>query len=260
MEDKGNALDADAGADDEESIEVRRAKRKAEKKAKREERRAREKDLVELKTTQALSAIASKALPEPSKCKHGSLQALSCIAADYSADIAQKRAPEESEDEPSTSKRKRGEADGAQSEDGSGDEEQSMRHRSASPATEHARTPSPETENRRLDQDLEMEMQRDLAGIPTFPLPTGPAKPSSKMLSMQGLPAALKDAERVSQDLRVSIDNMQIQQRRRKQDSKADDEKDRLSTRIRKRLQDTGIEEFFAGRLWIRARPTYPLT
>ena len=67
VEDKGKALDADA--DDEESVEVKRAKRKAEKKAKREERRAREKELVELKTTQALSAIASKALPEPLKCK-----------------------------------------------------------------------------------------------------------------------------------------------------------------------------------------------
>lgn len=91
-----------------------------------------------------------------------------------------------------------------------------------------------------------MEMQRDLAGIPTFPLPSGPAKPSSKMLSMQGLPAALKDAERVSQELRVSIDDMHIQVRR-KRPVKEDEEKDRLSSRIRKRLQDTGIEEFFAG-------------
>lgn len=77
---------------------------------------------------------------------------------------------------------------------------------------------------------------------------------------MQGLPAALKDAERVSQDLRVSVDDMQIRRRRRRQDSKADDEKDKLSTRIRKRLQDTGIEKFFAGRLSIRARSTYSLT
>ena len=92
-------------------------------------------------------------------------------------------------------------------------------------------------------------MQRDLAGIPTFPLPSGPAKPSSKMLSMQGLPAALKDAERVSQKLRVPIDDMVIQRRRRREDGKAGDEKNKLGTRIRKRLQDSGIQEFFAGEL-----------
>jgi hypothetical protein len=166
--------------------------------------------------------------------------------ADIQHDIAaHKRSLDDAEDEQSSSKRQR-EADEAHSEGGSDDEEQSTRHRLASPAAEHGRTPSPETENRRLDQDLEMEMQRDLAGIPTFPLPSGPAKPSSKMLSMQGLPAALKDAERVSQELRVSIDDMHIQARRKSQ-VKADEEKDRLSTRIRKRLQDTGIEEFFAG-------------
>lgn len=59
-EDDGKTLDAE----DEDSLEVKRAKRKAEKKAKREERRAREKELVERKTTQALSSIASKASSE----------------------------------------------------------------------------------------------------------------------------------------------------------------------------------------------------
>lgn len=177
------------------------------------------------------------------------VQAPGNLAAECPPIIAPKRSLDESEDEQSPSKRKRADADEAQSEDGSDDEEQSTRHRSGSPTAEHVRTPSPESENRRLDHDLEMEMQRDLAGIPTFPLPSGPAKPSSMMLSMQGLPAALKDAERVSQELRVSIDDMHIQARRRSQTSKSDEEKDRLSTRIRKRLQDTGIEEFFAGKL-----------
>lgn len=66
-EDGGKTSDAD---DDEESLEVERAKRKAEKKAKREERRAREKELVERKTTQALSAIVSNAPPDSSTCEH----------------------------------------------------------------------------------------------------------------------------------------------------------------------------------------------
>lgn len=66
---------------------------------------------------------------------------------------------------------------------------------------------------------------------------------------MQGLPAALKDAERVSQELRISIDDLHVQSRRKSPSSKteADVDQDRLSTRIRKRLRDTGVEEFFAG-------------
>jgi ATP-dependent RNA helicase DDX51/DBP6 len=161
-----------------------------------------------------------------------------------------KRALDENADEQSPHKRKR---DSAEDED-SDDDDRSQRERSGSPVSRPDRTPSPETDNRRLDQDLELEMQRDLAGMPTFPLPSGPAKASAKMLSMQGLPAALKDAERVSQELRISIDDLHVQSRRKSQISKGEDEteQDRLGSRIRKRLRDTGVEEFFAGEYSLR--------
>ncbi|KAJ9117288.1 hypothetical protein QFC20_000435 [Naganishia adeliensis] len=220
-EDEEKASDA---GEEEESLEVKRAKRKAEKKAKREERRAREKELVERKTTRALSAIVASGASESSKVS--------------------KRALEEHADEQSPQKRRR---DSAEDEESDNDD-RSQRERSGSPVSRHDRTPSPETDNRRLDQDLELEMQRDLAGMPTFPSPSGPAKASAKLLSMQGLPAALKDAERVSQELRISIDDLHIQSRRKSQISKGDDEteQDRLGSRIRTRLRDTGVEEFFA--------------
>lgn len=163
-----------------------------------------------------------------------------------------KRALEENADEQSPHKRRR---DSAEDEESDNDDH-SPRERSGSPVSRHDRTPSPETDNRRLDQDLELEMQRDLAGMPTFPLPSGPAKASAKLLSMQGLPAALKDAERVSQELRISIDDLPIQSRRKSQTGKGDaeTEQDRLGSRIRTRLRDTGVEEFFAGEYSFRIR------
>lgn len=163
--------------------------------------------------------------------------------------IVPKRALEDATEETSHKRRRDSADDTVAEDDGSDAEDRSQRERSGSPASRHDRTPSPETDNRRLDQDLELEMQRDLAGMPTFPLPSGPAKASSKQLSMQGLPAALKDAERVSQELRISIDDLHVQSRRKNPEEGEDSEQNRLASRIRKRLRDTGVEEFFAGEL-----------
>lgn len=156
----------------------------------------------------------------------------------------------EDDAEQSSHKRRRDSGDDTLAEnEESHEDDSSQRERSGSPTSRQERTTSPETDNRRLDQDLELEMQRDLAGMPSFPLPTGPAKAPSKHLMMQGLPAALKDAERVSQELRISIDDLHVQSRRKRQ-IKGDDEteeRDRLGSKIRRRLRDTGVEEFFAG-------------
>jgi hypothetical protein len=128
--------------------------------------------------------------------------------------------------------------------------------RAGTPLSSHVRTPSPETENRRIDQDLELEMEmaKNLAGIPTFPLPKGPAKASAGLLSMQGLPPALRDAERVAQELRIPVKDIQIRRHRRRNIDKEDDESangNGLSSSMRKQLEGSGIEEFFAGELGV---------
>ncbi|KAJ9106074.1 hypothetical protein QFC21_001213 [Naganishia friedmannii] len=209
----------------EESLEARRAKRKAEKKLIREERRALEKELAEQK---AVMSVAVANTPEKS------------------SNTEQKRPREDITETESSAKRPR-QAD--VDSDPSNDESEVQR--SGTPLSSHSRTPSPETENRRIDQDLELEMEmaKDLAGIPTFPLPSGRAKASAELLAMQGLPPALRDAERVAQELRVPVRDIQIRQHRRRNVDKEEDGQangDGLSARIRKQLEDSGIEDFFA--------------
>lgn len=159
--------------------------------------------------------------------------------------VEQKRNREDSTETESSAKRQRqADADSDQS-----DEEAEV-ERSGTPLSARSRTPSPETENQRIDQDLELEMAKNLAGIPTFPLPTGPAKASAGLLSMQGLPPALRDAERVAQELRIAVKDIEIRQHRRRNIDKGQNEQvntDGLSSRMRKHLEDSGIEEFFAG-------------
>ncbi|KAJ9124143.1 hypothetical protein QFC22_000939 [Naganishia vaughanmartiniae] len=208
----------------EESLEVRRAKRKAEKKLKREERRALEKEMEEQRVAMPISATGASTGP---------------------SNTEQKRSREDIAETAASPKRQRQ----ASAVDDQSDEEAEV-ERSGTPLSAHSRTPSPETENRRIDQDLELEMEmaKNLAGIPTFPLPSGPAKASAGLLSMQGLPPALRDAERVAQELRVTVKDIQIRQHRRRHIAQEDEQAntDSLSSRMRKQLEDSGIEEFFA--------------
>lgn len=78
-------------------------------------------------------------------------------------------------------------------------------------------------------------------GIPSFPLPQAPAKPSQTLLSRQGLPSALRDAVLISEDDKVKIDDIQLVTRR-----KRSAEGEQLGDRIKERLRHLGIEEFFA--------------
>ncbi|ORY28038.1 P-loop containing nucleoside triphosphate hydrolase protein [Naematelia encephala] len=65
--------------------------------------------------------------------------------------------------------------------------------------------------------------------LEAFPLPTSAPAPDPKILSRQGLPAGLEDAEFIDQDLRLAVDQLQG-----------------LSDDMKSKLKKLGIEEFFA--------------
>jgi ATP-dependent RNA helicase DDX51/DBP6 len=73
-----------------------------------------------------------------------------------------------------------------------------------------------------------------------FPLPMPVAAPNPEILSRQGLPAGLEDAEFVDQELKVSVDQIGAKSAKG------------VSERMRKRLKEIGVEDFFAGTLYHR--------
>ena len=75
-----------------------------------------------------------------------------------------------------------------------------------------------------------------LAALPSFPLPTRPDAPSKQTLALQGLDKALVEAE--------LVDLAKLQPFSTAPD---DDGGTGLSEKTRRRLQDLGITELFAG-------------
>lgn len=83
---------------------------------------------------------------------------------------------------------------------------------------------------------------RSLSGSPppleAFPLPTSAPAPDPSLLSRQGLPTGLNDATFIPQDSRLSVDSLEI--------TKAGRTIPGLSDRMKSRLSELGITEFFA--------------
>lgn len=77
-------------------------------------------------------------------------------------------------------------------------------------------------------------------GIPSFPLPLAPPKPSQALLSRQGLPEALQDAVLISEDEKTSVQDLQLIQRTKGVTRE-------LSDHIKGRLAALGISQLFAG-------------
>ncbi|KAK8850659.1 hypothetical protein IAR55_004579 [Kwoniella newhampshirensis] len=75
--------------------------------------------------------------------------------------------------------------------------------------------------------------------LQAFPLPRAAPPPDAAVLARQGLPKGLEDATFVDQSLRIAIDELKVRVSGNK-------EKQGLSERIRKRLREIEVEEFFA--------------
>ena len=119
------------------------------------------------------------------------------------------------------------------------------------------------------EQDSDLEMDRDdlssigdgdetasdddlrsLSGSPppleAFPLPISAPAPDAGLLSRQGLPTGLTDATFIPQDLRLSVDSLKI--------TKAGRVIPGLSDRMKARLSELGITEFFAVQAYMLPR------
>lgn len=77
--------------------------------------------------------------------------------------------------------------------------------------------------------------------LQAFPLPRSAPAPDAAVLARQGLPAGLEDAVFIDQDLRVKVDELEIPKTFGKDSA--------LSERMKGRLKDIGIDDFFAGAL-----------
>lgn len=83
---------------------------------------------------------------------------------------------------------------------------------------------------------------RSLSGSPppleAFPLPTPAPAPDASLLSRQGLPTGLNEATFIPQDLRLAVDSLKV--------TRGDEVLSGLSDRMKKRLAELDITEFFA--------------
>ena len=194
-----------------ETVEQRRERRRLEKKAKREERRAEEARLAE-KEAERQRLLAEK---EKAKAAKRASQKAKPVTTE---DVDMESSSDEESDEGSSSDDSDANSEASSSSTSSG----------SSDATESSGFVNPD-------------------GIPSFPLPQAPAKPSQTLLSRQGLPAALSDAVLVTDDERITIDNIKLISRRKSRVGGQDDTV--LGDRMKTRLQDMGFKEFFAGGL-----------
>lgn len=91
---------------------------------------------------------------------------------------------------------------------------------------------------------------RSLSGSPppleAFPLPTSAPAPDPSLLSRQGLPTGLNDATFIPQDLRLSVDSLTV--------TKAGRTIPALSDRMKARLTELGIKDFFAVQAYMLPR------
>ncbi|WVF67768.1 hypothetical protein IAT40_002528 [Kwoniella sp. CBS 6097] len=78
--------------------------------------------------------------------------------------------------------------------------------------------------------------------LEAFPLPRMAPAPDAAVLARQGLPQGLQDAEFIDQNLRVKVDELNIPA----VGAHSGEEKVVLSDRIKRRLKEMGVEEFFA--------------
>ena len=196
-----------------ETVEQRRERRRLEKKAKREERRAEEARLAE-KEAERQRLLAEK---EKEKAAKRALQKAKPVPGD---DVEMKSGSDEESEEESSSEDSDAESEASSSSSSSASSDGAGSSASINPD-----------------------------GIPSFPLPQAPAKPSQTLLSRQGLPAALSDAVLVPDDERVPIDEIKLISRRKSRVGGQDDTV--LGERIKTRLQDMGFKEFFAGELLV---------
>jgi hypothetical protein len=207
---------APAVAPEDETVEQRRERRRLEKKAKREDRRAEEARLAE-KEAERQRLLAEK---EKEKAAKRALQKTKPVSGD---DVDM---------EPSSDE---------ESEEGSSSEDSDAESEASSSGSSSASSDGAES-SASINPD----------GIPSFPLPQAPAKPSQTLLSRQGLPAALSDAVLVPDDERITIDDIKLMSRRKSRVGGHDDTV--LGDRIKTRLQDMGFKEFFAGGLLVSSQ------
>ena len=97
------------------------------------------------------------------------------------------------------------------------------------------------------DQAEEQEKNKSMPSLersPTppplvaFPLPRLAPAPDASVLARQGLPKGLEDATFIDQSLRVEVEGLSVEGR-----------DEALSVNMRRRLNEIGIEDFFAGML-----------
>ncbi|OCF45515.1 ATP-dependent RNA helicase DDX51/DBP6 [Kwoniella heveanensis CBS 569] len=97
------------------------------------------------------------------------------------------------------------------------------------------------------DDELEDGQARSSSSSPppleAFPLPRLAPAPDAAVLARQGLPQGLQDAEFIDQNLRVRVDELEIPAAEL---TSAGGENTVLSDRMKRRLKETGVEEFFA--------------
>lgn len=100
------------------------------------------------------------------------------------------------------------------------------------------------------DETASDDSLRSLSGSPppleAFPLPTSAPAPDPSLLSRQGLPTGLNDATFIPQDLRLSVDSLEV--------TKAGRTIPALSDRMKARLSELGISEFFAVQAYMLPR------
>jgi ATP-dependent RNA helicase DDX51/DBP6 len=203
---------------EDETVEQRRERRRQEKKAKREERRAEEARLAE-KEKERLKLVAEKEREKKEKRE----------AAKQKAAVGKQ---DEDVDMESVESDSKSESDDEEEEDGSS---------SSSSGSESDAESSSSTSSNQSKTSINPD------GIPSFPLPQAPAKPSQTLLSRQGLPSALRDAVLVQEDDKVKLDQIKLLSRRKRRAGDPDAaEGERLGDRIKERLRHLGIEDFFA--------------
>lgn len=76
-------------------------------------------------------------------------------------------------------------------------------------------------------------------GLRPFPIPQASQQASQEELALQGLDPALVDAEIVNSTTTIPVDALS--------DDVLKNQPGAISSRMRKRLQDLGITEYFAG-------------
>lgn len=108
---------------------------------------------------------------------------------------------------------------------------------------------SPRHSSRSTSPPLEHVSTNPNTGLPSFPLPTGPAPPSQSLLNSQGMPLALKEAILIDDTLKVPVKELRLLEGRSRKGKEREVNLDEgVDKALVTKLEQMGIEDFFAGR------------